>query len=205
LHPDPSASWEDRWRDREPDEVSWFQAVPTTSLELLAAVAPDRDAHVVDVGGGASTLVDHLLDRGWGHLTVVDVAERPLELARRRLGERAATVRWVVADARDLALDEPADVWHDRAVLHFLVDDADREAYVARVTANLVGGGHAVVSTFAPEGPATCSGLPVRRDDADGIAATFGSGFELVDRRAEDHVTPAGVHQAFVYAVLRRR
>jgi 2-polyprenyl-3-methyl-5-hydroxy-6-metoxy-1,4-benzoquinol methylase len=201
---DPARHWEQVWADRDPTEVSWHQPVPSRSLALLQQVAPDRDARIVDVGGGASTLVDHLLDEGYRDVTVVDVAAQALERARERLGARAAQVRWVTADATTLDLGGPVDVWHDRAVLHFLTDDVDRDRYLDRLRAHVPVGGHAVLATFSLDGPETCSGLPVRRHDAAGLAAAAGPDLTLVTSVEETHRTPAGHPQAFVYVVLRR-
>jgi 2-polyprenyl-3-methyl-5-hydroxy-6-metoxy-1,4-benzoquinol methylase len=201
---DPARHWAQVWTDRDPTEVSWHQVVPTRSLALVQQVAPDRDARIVDVGGGASTLVDHLLEAGYRDVTVVDVAARAMERARERLGARATQVRWVTADVTTLDLGGPVDVWHDRAVFHFLTADADRQRYLDRLLAHVPVGGHVVLATFSLAGPETCSGLPVRRYDAAGLAAVIGPAFTLVTSVEETHRTPAGHPQAFVYVVLRR-
>lgn len=199
--------WNRVWTDRDPTLVTWHQPRPERSLDLVTSVAAPTDA-VVDVGGGASLLVDGLLDLGYTDLTVLDLSPAPLEESRRRLGERAGSVRWVVGDVltTDLrnVVGRPVAVWHDRAVFHFLVDDADRAAYVDRVLDTLAAGGHVVIATFGPNGPESCSGLPVRRSDAPTLARAFGPGFELVRSETEQHVSPSGVVQEFVYAVLRR-
>lgn len=200
----PSAHWEQVWHDRDPDLVTWFQAVPTRSLDLITGVAGPGDG-IVDVGGGASRLVDHLLDRGYRDLTVVDLSPTALAACRNRLGDRADDVTWVVGDATTLDLGRRFSVWHDRAVFHFLVDDRDRSAYADRVRAHLEVGGHLAIATFGPDGPEQCSGLPVRRSDAMGIAAAFGDDFELLRDELETHVSPTGVEQQFQYALLRRR
>lgn len=164
------------------------------------------DARIVDVGGGASLLVDHLLDQGFTDLTVMDVSPRALSLARERLGERGASVRWIEADVRQPVLaPESIDVWHDRAVFHFLTAPDDRRAYVEHMTRALRPGAHAVIATFALEGPPKCSGFEVSRYSAATLADALGSGFEL--RRSEErtHVTPANREQRFTYALLRKR
>lgn len=195
--------WDAVWGDRDPDLVTWFQATPSRSLDLITRVSEPTEP-VVDVGGGASRLVDHLLDLGYSDVIVVDLAASALEASRARLGRRADDVTWLVTDARGLHLDRPVAVWHDRAVFHFLTDAADRASYVDRVREALPIGGHAVIATFGPEGPETCSGLPTCRYDAAGLAAEFGDDFELVDADEEIHVAPAGAEQQFLYVLLRR-
>lgn len=199
----PQAHWETIWTDRTPEEVSWFQQEPATSLRLLRQVT-DPSSAVVDVGGGASRLVDGLLDAGYSDLTVVDIAAPALDRARRRLGERAGQVTWVVADATDLDLGRRVDCWHDRAVLHFLTDDADVDRYRQALRGAVRPGGHVVLATFAPDGPETCSGLPVRRYGPEALAEVAGPGFEPIDDARELHTTPTGATQQFQYVVLRR-
>lgn len=194
--------WDAVWKDRDPDLVTWFQDVPTRSLRLITGVTTSDDP-VVDVGGGASRLVDHLLDLGYTDVTVVDLAPAALAASRARLGDRASSVTWLAADARYVRLARPVAVWHDRAVFHFLVDREDRASYVDAVRAGLRPGGHVVIATFGPEGPETCSGLPTCRYDAAGLAAEFGDGFTLVEGEDETHVSPTGVEQQFTYALLR--
>jgi SAM-dependent methyltransferase len=171
---------------------------------LIGAVAPAKSSSIVDIGGGASQLVDCLLDEGYTNLTVVDVSEAALDLARARLGDRADTVRWCPEDARYLRLSEHVDVWHDRAVFHFLTNEADRQAYLDALRKALRIGGHIVMATFAPTGPDRCSGLEVERYDAARLLGFFGSDFALVRNLEKQHVTPAGTPQAFTYAVFRR-
>lgn len=195
--------WDAVWADRDPDSVTWFQATPARSLDLITSVSGPDEA-VVDVGGGASRLVDHLLDRGYEHVTVVDLAESALAASRARLGARSDGVTWLAGDVLTIDLGREISVWHDRAVFHFLTEPSQRAAYVARVRATLRGGGHVVIATFGPNGPETCSGLPTCRYDASGLAAEFGDGFECVRSELEQHVSPTGVAQEFVYVVLRR-
>lgn len=159
---------------------------------------------VVDIGGGASRLVDFLLDDGYTNVTVVDVSAAALDLARARLGDRAESVKWCVADAREVHLPGEVDVWHDRAVFHFLTEDADRASYLASVRRTLRIGGHVVIATFGLGGPERCSGLPVERYDADKLSRVFGPEFALVRQLVKQHLTPAGTTQEFTYAVLRR-
>jgi SAM-dependent methyltransferase len=173
-------------------------------LDLIGAVAPARESAIVDIGGGASLLVDCLLDRGYRHLAVVDVSEAALEIARVRLGPRGDGVAWVAADARYVRLPTQVDLWHDRAVFHFLTEEADRQAYLESVRSALRVGGHVILATFALNGPERCSGLPVRRYDPDSMGEFLGPDFELVQSLEREHVTPGGSSQLFTYAVFRR-
>jgi len=196
--------WESIYRNREPTAVSWYQREARLSLELIRRVAPDPDAPVLDVGGGASTLVDGLLGAGYGDITVLDLAAAALARAIERLGNRAAQAKWIVADVLDAALP-PAScaVWHDRAVFHFLTDARDRARYVAQIKRVVRPGGHVIVASFGPDGPARCSGLEVMRYSSEGLHAEFGAAFRLLDSAREDHRTPDGTVQAFVYCLCR--
>lgn len=199
------AHWDNVYRTKAVDEVSWYRAHLDVSFELLVNAGLGSRARVIDIGGGASTLVDDLLDFGVQSITVVDLSPTALEIARRRLGSRAARVNWLVADVTTLNLPEGSfDIWHDRAALHFLTAPEAAQAYVRTATRTLVPGGHVVIGCFAADGPERCSGLPVvRRDPAD-IAALFGESFSLVESRREVHSTPAGIQQRFAYALLRK-
>jgi SAM-dependent methyltransferase len=194
--------WETVWTDRDPTEVTWYQPVPRRQLELVTSVGSPDD-RVIDVGGGASTLVDGLLERGYRRVTVLDISEAALDAARRRLGDRADLVDWVVGDVLDIG-GFTVDVWHDRAVFHFLVDPIEQARYVANARAAVRPGGHLVVATFGPDGPGSCSGLPVRRHDIAGLAEVFTDGFVPVGGGSEIHVSPTGLTQPFVDVVLRR-
>jgi SAM-dependent methyltransferase len=195
--------WRSVWSERSFDEVSWYQASADLSLELILGCEADRAAPIVDVGGGASPLAGQLLDHGFDDVTVVDISEAALDQARQRLGARAERVTWVVGDVTRHDVARSYAVWHDRAVLHFLTDDDDRERYVRQVERHLRPGGHAVIATFGPDGPTSCSGLPVRRYDADALTALFAPRLHPVLTRDEAHTTPAGAEQRFLYAVLR--
>ena len=196
--------WDDVYRTRAVTDVSWFQVEPTTSMELIADVDP-RPRSVIDVGAGASVLVDSLLDAGIADLAVLDVSAEALDQVRTRLGDRADGVSFVVADLLEWDPERQWDLWHDRAVFHFLVDRADQERYVATAAAAVSRGGHVVIAAFAPDGPDRCSGLPAARHDAESIAAVFSPAFVLELSEREVHTTPAGVEQPFTWAVLRRR
>jgi SAM-dependent methyltransferase len=191
--------WERVYSEKAADHVSWFQEHAQRSLDMIQGIAGPA-ASVIDVGGGASTLVDDLLARGYRDVTVLDLSEAALEVARARLGSRAALPRWIVGDIRQVELPEAAyDIWHDRAVFHFLVNPADRAAYVRQVIKAVRPGGHVIVATFAPDGPDQCSGLPVMRYGPDALHGEFGRGFQLVEHASEDHRTPWGTLQRFVY------
>ncbi len=193
--------WHGRWSTHEHEEMGWFQADPQPSLELVLAHTRAGDT-VLDVGGGASLLVDRLLDRG-RRPTVLDLAEPALAAARRRLDARAEAVTFVRGDVTEVRLPTTFDVWHDRAVLHFLLEDDARDAYVASVRHHLRPGGHVVIGTFAPDGPTTCSGLPVRRQGVTDLHELLGDGFVPVADQPATHVKPDGTDQSFVFVVLR--
>lgn len=198
--------WEDVYLRKDARTVSWFRPHLDVSLHLLERAGLDAHSRVIDVGGGASTLVDDLLERGVARVTMLDISETALRVARERLGERAARVEWLVADVTQVELPRAGfDLWHDRAVLHFLLDPATTDAYVQRASTALRAGGHAVIGGFASDGPTSCSGLPVARRDPADIAALFGAGFELIDQARETHATPWGTPQSFAYALLRHR
>jgi SAM-dependent methyltransferase len=201
---DRKQHWEGVWRSKGATGVSWYQPRAELSLELIRRLAPDRGTPLVDVGGGASTLVDGLLDAGYQALTVLDLAPAALELARQRLGERAGCVSWLAADVLEAPLPAATyGVWHDRAVFHFLTDPADRARYVAQVRRAVRPGGHVIVAAFSPEGPARCSGLDVVRYGPESMHGQFGAGFRLLESRSEQHHTPGGAVQSFVYCLCR--
>jgi SAM-dependent methyltransferase len=196
--------WEGIYRSRAADQVGWFQSHAASSLRLIEACA-EQYARIIDVGGGASVLVDGLLDAGYRNLTVLDLAESALAASRTRLGERAQAVQWVAADVT--RADLPAaryDVWHDRAVFHFLTDPADRARYVAQVMKSVKPGGHVIVATFGPGGPLQCAGLDVVRYAPDALHAEFGMSFRLLGHETEIHHTPSGEAQEYVYCYCRR-
>jgi ubiquinone/menaquinone biosynthesis C-methylase UbiE len=197
--------WEDVYARKAADAVSWYRPHLERSLALIDAAGLARDASIVDVGGGASTLVDDLLDRGYTNLTVLDLSAKALDVARERLGDRASAVRWIVGDATVAALpDGSVDFWHDRAVFHFLRDEDARRRYVATAQRALKPGARIVVATFGLGGPEKCSGLDVVRYDADGIHGEFGAAFEKLSSAEETHTTPWGSAQQFVYCYCRR-
>jgi len=202
--PDRQSHWQNVYLSKGEQEVSWTQPDPQPSLGLITTYAPSK-ASIVDIGGGASRLVDALAGRGYGYLTVLDLSEAALQAAQQRLGARAAQVQWIVADATKWQPPQPFDLWHDRAAFHFLVDASDREAYLDRLKRGVKVGGHAIIATFALDGPEKCSGLPVQRYDAAGLSQTIGESFELIAAQPHRHVTPWGAMQSFQFSVLRRR
>jgi 2-polyprenyl-3-methyl-5-hydroxy-6-metoxy-1,4-benzoquinol methylase len=202
---DSKTHWETIYRTKDVHEVSWFQAEARRSRDLITRICPDRAAPIIDVGAGASVLVDNLLVAGYVDVTVLDLSEAALEISRERLGNESAQVKWMRADVRRSQLDEGAyALWHDRAVFHFLTDAADRAAYVEQVRHAVKPGGYVLVATFAEDGPEYCSGLPVVRYSAEGLHSEFGADFQLVRSEHEDHHTPAGAEQSFLYCLCRR-
>jgi SAM-dependent methyltransferase len=191
--------WERIYRTKREQEVSWFEALPATSIELLEAAGLGPETCVLDVGGGDSRLIDYLTARGMTCLAVLDLSGQALGRARKRLGDAAAVPVWIEADVTGEWSLKQMDIWHDRAVFHFLTATQDQARYLARLREVLKPGGTAIIATFAPDGPKKCSGLPVARYSPESLAGRLGSGFELVDSRRHDHHTPAGSTQAFQY------
>jgi SAM-dependent methyltransferase len=202
---DASRHWNDIYQTRSLQEVSWYEPVPETSLNRVRGALADGAARsVVDVGGGASTLVDHLVHMGLSRVAVLDVAEMSLDIAKRRLGDLADRVEWITADVTNAPDIGRFGIWHDRAVFHFLTDPSDLASYVNLCERAVVPGGIAIVATFAHDGPESCSGLPVHRYAADELAQQCGPRFDLIDSERHVHTTPRGSTQAFLYASFRR-
>ncbi|MBZ0117408.1 MAG: class I SAM-dependent methyltransferase [Sandaracinaceae bacterium] len=197
--------WQGVYEERAADQVSWFQDTPDSSLALIEHTGVGREAAILDVGGGASRLVDHLLERGFKDVTVLDVAAPALERGRERLGGRAEDVEWIAIDITQASLERRYDIWHDRAVFHFLTDPAERARYRRAMLEALRPGGHLIVATFALDGPERCSGLPVVRYSPETLAAELGPEVELHETWDEDHVTPSGKVQRFVFCRFVRR
>jgi 2-polyprenyl-3-methyl-5-hydroxy-6-metoxy-1,4-benzoquinol methylase len=201
---DPRSHWQNVYTTRKPTEVSWYQPSATLSLSMIRRVAPARSAAIIDVGGGASTLVDGLLANGYDAVTVLDVSGAALADASARLGEEAGRVIWLETNILEASLSAHAyDVWHDRAVFHFLTQPAERRRYVEQVRASVRPGGHVVVAAFAADGPTRCSGLDVARYAPQELHGQFGPGFELLESAREEHRTPGGAIQPFTYCLLR--
>ena len=197
---DLKSHWEKIYRTKQPNEVSWYRPHLDVSLRLIEEAAPDRDAQIIDVGGGESTLADDLQARKYRGLSILDVSSTALAVAKERLGDKADKVNWLCGDVMTFAFARHHyDVWHDRAVFHFLTDSKDRAAYVRQVAHAVKPGGHVIIATFGPEGPTTCSGLNVVRYDPGALHDEFGSSFQLVKHLTELHRTPAGATQQFIY------
>jgi len=199
-----AAHWDDVYSSRLFDEVSWYQPVPDVPLALIGECGVAPCDPVIDVGGGASTLVDCLLDRGFADISVLDIAPSAIEQSRARLGERASLVNWLPDDVTEFLPERRYRLWHDRAVLHFLIDEADRAQYVAVLKQALAPGGSLVLATFGPDGPQKCSGLEIRRYNVDMLVELLGPEFELRSQELEEHVTPRGATQQFLYTSWRR-
>ncbi len=194
------AHWERVYGTKAPTEVSWFRPHLETSLSLIERVTGDRSASIIDVGGGESTLVDDLIGRGYRNVAVLDISRTAIEHTKKRLDSASQHVTWLVADITEARLPAQSyDVWHDRAVFHFLTEPTQRLAYVRQVSSAVKPGGHVIVGAFGPEGPTKCSGLDVVRYDADSLHAEFGTRFRLVESSTELHRTPFGTTQQFLY------
>lgn len=191
--------WQKVYETTGPTAVSWYQPVPARSLELIRATGLGPDAPILDVGGGASTLVDHLVDAGFTDLTVLDIAPAALRAAQGRLGPRATQARWIESDVLDLRTERRYALWHDRAVLHFLTSPVDQDRYLSTLRAVLQPAGHVIIATFSPDGPTRCSGLPVLRHSAESLGALLGPGFALRRSLLDRHSTPGGQVQQFLY------
>lgn len=201
---DARSHWENVYTTKAPEVVSWYRLHLEKSLEIVERVAPDRSVAIIDVGGGESTLVDDLLARGYQNVAVLDVSPTAIDVAKRRLGRAADSVQWIVADITSVELPSSAcDVWHDRAVFHFLTEKEQRAAYARQVARVVKPGGYVLVSTFGPEGPTKCSGLEVVRYDAESLHAEFGVSFRLLESLKELHETPLGTTQQFLYCLCR--
>ena len=201
---DRKQHWEDVYVSKAVHETSWHQAEPAPSLAMIRHAAGGGKPSLIDVGGGASLLVDCLLDEGFPDLTVLDISARALDRARRRLGRRASQVEWVEADVTQYEPVRTFDIWHDRAAFHFLTDVADRRRYVGILQRALSADGQAVIAAFALDGPKKCSGLDIVRYDAQTLGAELGPGFVLEEERSDVHLTPAGREQRFGFYRFRR-
>lgn len=201
--PDARANhWDNAYQARGIAAVSWFQNQPVVSLELIDALGILPDAAVIDIGGGTSTLADRLVERGFTDISVLDISPNALETTRQRLGV-SAPVSWLQNDLLSWQPERQFELWHDRAVFHFLVDNDDRDAYLDALKVGVAPGGALIVATFAEEGPEYCSGLPVARYAAEDLASLLGENFEVVETRKEVHTTPAGASQPFTWVAAR--
>lgn len=201
---DTQHHWEGVYGRRTTTEVSWYEADPNHSLALIAATGAVTSAPLIDIGGGASLLVDRLLDRGYTDVTVLDISSEALSVVRDRLGPRQNSVTLLSQDIRTFVPARRYAIWHDRAVFHFLTEPADREHYRRALLDGTAPGGHVIMATFGPQGPERCSGLATCRYDADALGSALGPAFRLEDSRLIDHTTPAGGRQQFLYARFLR-
>lgn len=201
---DRQSHWENVYKSKDERDVSWFEERPELSLDLIHATGVKPNAAIIDIGGGASRLVDALLDEGFTALTVLDLSAAALAKARAGLGARSAQVQWIAADVTSWEPPQRYEVWHDRAALHFLTEAKDRAAYAACVLRAVVPGGYVIIATFAPDGPQRCSGLPVVRHDAASLGQMLGPSFALIEERHHAHHTPAGAIQRFQFSRFRR-
>lgn len=201
---EPKSHWEEVYASKSPDAVSWYAPHLRESLAYIQRTQLPKSAAIIDVGGGEATLVDDLLDAGYSNVAVLDISAHAVQVCKQRLGTRAAAVAWHVADVLEQRFEAGSfDIWHDRAVFHFLNSDEQRAAYVRQVVHALKPGGYAIVGTFGPQGPTQCSGLPVTRYAPDELHGQFGARFTLVESSYDVHKTPWGSHQQFVYCFCR--
>jgi len=197
--------WQNVYTRKEPSDVSWFQPVPEKSLQIIRSTGVAAAAPLIDVGGGASNLVDHLLAEGYTDISVLDVSGQALEHSKSRLGKAADAVRWIETDVTTFEPTRRYTLWHDRAVFHFLTCSDERSTYIDLVSRALVPGGHLLLATFGPEGPERCSGLPVERYDVQTLKGLLGTRFDLAGYELDLHDTPMGSTQQFLYTWWRRR
>jgi len=200
AHTTPMGHWDKVYREKSETEVSWFQAKPTKSLDFIARSELTKSSPIIDIGGGASRLIDHLLNDGYTDLTVLDIAEPALAQSKARLTDNAAVINWIVNDITTWVPPRIYDLWHDRAVFHFLTGQQARDEYKRALTAATHSGSNIIIATFALNGPDRCSGLPVVRYSPQSLAAEFGDQFALIDHMTTGHRTPGGGEQAFQYS-----
>jgi ubiquinone/menaquinone biosynthesis C-methylase UbiE len=196
---DRKAHWQNVYQEKSPLDVSWYQKEPKLSLELIHRTGVSLDETIIDVGGGASVLVDFLCKDGFTNLSVLDISENALAGAKNRLGDLAKNIEWVESDVTEFNSSHKLTLWHDRAVFHFLTDESDRRKYVNALTKSLKAGGHLIIAAFAIGGPNKCSGLEIVQYDSSKLKAELGGKFELLEERNEIHITPANKEQKFMY------
>jgi len=201
---DRKSHWENIYTNKTPAEVSWYQLEPVVSLGLIASTGISRTGKIIDVGGGASVLVDKLQDLGFLNLTVLDISSKALDYAKKRLGNSAGAVKWIEADITEFESLGKYDLWHDRAVFHFLTDKNDRKKYVQNMNKALNPGGHVIIAAFSLDGPLKCSGLDVERYSPEKMSIELGNSFEFVKSVDEAHMTPGGKEQKFTYCYFRK-
>jgi len=201
---DKKSHWENIYESKMPADVSWYQTEPAVSLELIVSSGIGNKSKIIDVGGGASVLVDKLLNRGFEDLTVLDISSKAMDYAKKRLCNRANSVKWIEADVTEFEFSGKYDLWHDRAVFHFLADEDDRKKYVRNLERVLNPGGYVIIATFAIGGPVKCSGLDIVQYNSEKIYNEFNDSFKLFDTVSEGHITPWGQEQKFTYFCLKK-
>ena len=202
---DRKSHWQNIHQTKTPTQVSWYQEHSRLSMQYILQTGVDKAGQIIDIGGGISTLVDDLLAGGYQHIHVLDISAAALQTSQQRLGSRAKEVNWIIADITQAQLPSQLyDVWHDRAVFHFLTEAQDRQRYINAVKDAVKPGGHVIVATFASDGPERCSGLQVARYDPQSLHREFGADFELLDSTREEHHTPFGTEQKFIYCYCRK-
>lgn len=202
---DPKQHWEKVYQEKEPGQVSWYQTQPNISLELIALSGISQAGKIIDVGGGASFLVEKLIDKGFKNVTVLDISGKAIEHAKKRLSKQAEKVIWIETDITKFEPPQQYDLWHDRAVFHFLTDPSDRKKYVEVMEKAVKSGGNVVIATFALDGPPKCSGLNVERYNPEKLNKQIGNQFLLLKSVEETHLTPWHSEQKFIYCLFRRR
>lgn len=196
---DRKAHWQNIYKDKSSLDVSWYQKEPKLSLELIHNTKLNNDSAIIDVGGGASVLIDHLVQEGFSNLAVLDISANALSSAKNRLGNSASNIEWFESDITQFKTPHLFSLWHDRAVFHFLTDSSDRQKYVETLKNTLISNGHFIIAAFTIGGPEQCSGLDIVQYNAEKLSAVLGKGFELLEERNEVHITPADKEQTFVY------
>lgn len=202
---DRNKHWEEIYQNKQLNEVSWYQPNPQTSMDLINSFGLDRSAKIIDVGGGDSLLVDHLLAEGYEKLTVLDISSKAIERAQKRLGKAAEKVRWIVSDVVDFTSSETYDIWHDRAAFHFLSDSKDIEQYIQNAQTSLNSNGKMIVGTFSTNGPTKCSGIEIKQYDEDLMRRTFERNFKKIDCSIHKHQTPEEKVQEFIFCRFEKR
>tara|TARA_Y100000310_G_scaffold78602_1_gene75257 strand:+ start:654 stop:1274 length:621 start_codon:yes stop_codon:yes gene_type:complete len=196
--------WENIYNTKNFNEVSWYQKNPKTSIDLILSVNPNKDFHIIDIGGGDSNLVDNLISLDFKNISVLDISLKALEKSKQRLGEKSKKVKWIESDLREFETDNRFDIWHDRAVFHFLTSEEDIDKYVELVTKFLKPNGYLIIATFSLKGPEKCSGLNVRRYSEDSIKKIFSKGFKHIKSAEEIHNTPFQTTQSFIYNIFKK-
>ncbi len=205
MNTDRKLHWERVYETKKPDAVSWYQPHLLRSIETIRATGLPLTCAILDIGGGASTLAEDLLDAGYSNISVLDISQRAVDEARRRLGTGAGSIRWIVSDLFETDLPKGScDVWHDRALFHFLLREEDRARYCERMQNTLRSGGFAIIATFGPDGPLSCSGLPTVRYSPEALALTIGPSFILLSHQPEEHHTPSNAVQQFIYCIFQK-